>query len=45
MELPVYNYTGTVVEGGYQDSFTVVPLPSQYLNFATTTIPIPMGAR
>jgi hypothetical protein len=45
MELPEYIYTGTVVNGGYQDSFTVVPLPSQYLNFAADNNPIPLGAR
>ena len=45
MELPVYNYTGTVVTGAYQVSFTVVPLPSQYLDFAINTNPIPLGAR
>ena len=45
MELPVYLYTGTVVNGGYQVSFRVVPLPSQYLDFATTTTAIQMGAR
>lgn len=45
MELPVYDYTGTVDKGNYQDTFTVVPLPSQYLNFAVDTNPLPMGAR
>ena len=45
MELPNYNYTGTVAKGGYQVSFTVVPLPSQYLDFATNNNPIPLGAR
>ncbi len=43
MELPVYNYTGTDVTGGYQVDFTVVALPSQYLNFAPTVLPL--GAR
>jgi hypothetical protein len=43
MELPVYDYTGTVVKGGYQVGFNVVPLPSQYLDFATTVLPL--GAR
>ncbi|MBW4030505.1 MAG: hypothetical protein HIU57_07500 [Acidobacteria bacterium] len=45
MELPVYNYTGTVVDGGYHVSFSVVPLATQYLNFAVNTHPIPLGAR
>jgi len=45
MELPVYNYTGTVVDGGYQVSFSVVPLAPQYLNFAVNTDPVPLGAR
>jgi len=45
MELPNYDYAGTVVKGGHQVSFTVVPLPSQYLDFATNNNPIPMGAR
>ena len=43
MELPVYDYTGTDVTGGYQVDFTVVALPSQYLNFAPTVLPL--GAR
>ncbi|NNN08156.1 MAG: hypothetical protein HKL85_03060 [Acidimicrobiaceae bacterium] len=43
MELPVYDYTGTEVADGYQVSFTVVALPSQYLNFAPTVLPL--GAR
>jgi hypothetical protein len=43
MELPVYDYTGTVVKGGYQVGFNVVPLPSQYLDFAPTVLPL--GAR
>lgn len=45
MELPVYNYTGTVVNGGYHMTFNVVPLPSQYLNFAVNQNHIPLGAR
>lgn len=45
MELPVYNYVGTVVNGGYQVSFNVVPLPSQYLHFAVHNYPIPLGDR
>ncbi len=45
MELPVYHYTGTVVDGGYQVSFSVVPLAAQYLDFAPNTNPIPLGAR
>jgi hypothetical protein len=45
MELPVYVYTGTIVNGGNQVSFDVVPLPSQYLDFAAIQGPIPMGAR
>jgi hypothetical protein len=45
MELPVYNYTGTVLTGGYRSNFTVVALPSQYLNFAATTNRVPLGAR
>jgi hypothetical protein len=45
MELPVYNYTGKVVSGGYQVSFSVVPLAPQYLNFAVNTHPVPLGAR
>ncbi len=45
MELPVFSYVGTVVNGGYQVTFDVVPLPSQYLNFATHDYPIPLGAR
>lgn len=43
MELPVYDYTGTVVKGGYQVGFNVVPLPAQYLDFAPTVLPL--GAR
>ncbi len=45
MELPVYNYTGTVVNGGYHITFDVVPLPSQYLNFAVNQNRVPLGAR
>ncbi len=43
MELPVYDYAGTVVTGDYQVDFTVVPLPSQYLTFAPVVLPL--GAR
>jgi hypothetical protein len=43
MELPVYDYAGTVVQGGYPVGFTVVALPSQYLDFAPTVLPL--GAR
>ncbi len=39
MELPEYVYTGTVVKGGYQDSFTVIPLPSQYLGSIDSSPP------
>lgn len=45
MELPVYTYAGTVVEGGYRVSFSVIPLALQYLNFAVDVNPVPAGAR